>query len=169
MMQREKAAGAVLRAWGCCHKAARDQTRAVRGPACALTLQAGLDPQRLCRCQDVCKQTGGAAWLCEGRGACTASPEMRRALGDGWGPTLPRPDAPRAPAGLRGRLPGWVNLPPSVTVPFGACEEALAARANTGLRKQLEAAVSAIPDTHAEDALAACRELVMQVPQLCQL
>jgi hypothetical protein len=79
----------------------------------------------------------------------------------------PYPDAPRAPAGLRGRLPGWVNLPPSVTVPFGACEEALAARANAGLRARLEAAVRAVPDTHAEGALAACRDLVMQVPQLC--
>lgn len=65
-------------------------------------------------------------------------------------------------AGLRGKLPDWINLPPSVTVPFGAFEEALGNKANSGLRKQLEAAVAAIPESHAEEALAACRELVMQ-------
>lgn len=70
---------------------------------------------------------------------------------------------------MRGKLPDWINLPPSVTVPFGAFEEALGSKANAGLRKQLEAAVAAIPDSHAEDALAACRELVMQASQgLCE-
>jgi hypothetical protein len=93
----------------------------------------------------------------------------RRGLGGKRDPILPRPDMLRAAAGLRGRLPGWVNLPPSVTVPFGACEEALAAAANAGLRARLEAAVRAVPDTHAEDALAACRDLIMQVRQLCRL
>ena len=66
-------------------------------------------------------------------------------------------------AGMRGKLPDWINLPPSVTVPFGAFEEALGAKANAQLRKELEAAVKSIPESHAEEALAACRNLVMQV------
>ena len=69
----------------------------------------------------------------------------------------------RGAAGMRGKLPDWVSLPPSVTVPFGAFEEALGARANAQLRKDLEAAVKSIPESHAEEALAACRHLVMQV------
>jgi hypothetical protein len=64
---------------------------------------------------------------------------------------------------MRGKLPDTIKLPASVTVPFGAFEEALNQKENRDIKKQLEAAVKAIPDSHAEDKLQACRDLVMQV------
>lgn len=65
--------------------------------------------------------------------------------------------------GLRGKLPKAINLPASITVPFGSFEEVLNQAANKQIKKQLEAAIKDIPVEKAEEALAKCRELVMQV------
>lgn len=68
-----------------------------------------------------------------------------------------------ADTGLRGKLPKAINLPASITVPFGSFEEVLNQAANKQIKKQLEAAIKDIPVEKAEQALAKCRELVMQV------
>lgn len=66
-------------------------------------------------------------------------------------------------AGLRGKLPKEINLPASVTVPFGSFEELLNQAANKQIKKELEAAIKNIPLEKAEEALSKCRDLVMQV------
>lgn len=66
-------------------------------------------------------------------------------------------------SGLRGKLPKEINLPASVTVPFGSFEEVLSQAANKQIKKELQAAINDIPAEKAEEALAKCRELVMQV------
>ena len=66
-------------------------------------------------------------------------------------------------SGLRGKLPKEINLPASVTVPFGSFEEVLNQAANKQIKKELEAAIKDIPAEKAEEALSKCRELVMQV------
>ena len=68
-----------------------------------------------------------------------------------------------AHTGLRGKLPKAINLPASITVPFGSFEEVLNQSSNKQIKKQLEAAIKDIPVEKAEEALAKCRELVMQV------
>ena len=65
-------------------------------------------------------------------------------------------------AGMRGKLPEVVKLPPSVTVPFSSFEEALKQKENKTMAKRLEAAVKAIPETHAEEKLRECRDIVME-------
>lgn len=66
-------------------------------------------------------------------------------------------------SGLRGKLPKEINLPASVTVPFGSFEEVLNQAANKQIKKELEAAIKNIPVEKAEEALSKCRDLVMQV------
>ena len=66
-------------------------------------------------------------------------------------------------AGLRGKLPKEINLPASVTLPFGSFEEVLNQAANKQIKKELEAAIKDIPAEKAEEALSKCRALVMQV------
>ncbi len=66
-------------------------------------------------------------------------------------------------AGLRGKLPGDINLPPSVTVPFGSFEETLKQKENADLVKRLDAAIAAIPPTNAEPQLQICRDICMEV------
>ncbi|KAK9809702.1 hypothetical protein WJX73_007079 [Symbiochloris irregularis] len=66
-------------------------------------------------------------------------------------------------AGLRGKLPDSIGLPPSVTVPFGAFEEALGASENKQVKQRLEEAIAAIPETHAEEALKRCHSIAMEV------
>lgn len=68
-------------------------------------------------------------------------------------------------AGMRGKLPDVVKLPPSVTVPFSSFEEALKQRENKDVAQRLEAAVKAIPSTNAEEKLRKCRDIVMEVRQ----
>ena len=70
---------------------------------------------------------------------------------------------PVSGAGLRGKLPEAIKLPASTTVPFGAFEEVLSQAANKEIKQQLEAAIKDIPAEKAEEALAKCRDLVMQV------
>ena len=65
--------------------------------------------------------------------------------------------------GLRGKLPKEINLPASVTVPFGSFEEVLKQSANKKIKKDLDAAIKDIPVEKAEEALSKCRQLVMQV------
>lgn len=66
-------------------------------------------------------------------------------------------------AGLRGKLPKEINLPASITVPFGSFEEVLKQANNNEVKKELDAASKDIPVEKAEEALSKCRELVMQV------
>lgn len=69
-------------------------------------------------------------------------------------------------AGLRGRLPDWISLPSSVTVPFSSFEEALKrGQHNKQLAKQLNEAIREVQPSNASAALARCRDLVMQVGQ----
>lgn len=66
-------------------------------------------------------------------------------------------------AGLRGRLPDDIKLPPSVTVPFSSFEEALKTSANKDIARRLDKAIKDIPATHAENQLATVRDIVMEV------
>eukprot|EP00887_Chlorella_sp_A99_P007269 scaffold2.g7269.t1 len=66
-------------------------------------------------------------------------------------------------ASLRGRLPSSIALPASVTVPFGAFEEALKRKENKKLAGELAAAVKAVTPQNAGETLARCRDLAMQV------
>ena len=66
-------------------------------------------------------------------------------------------------SGLRGKLPKEINLPASITVPFGSFEEVLKQANNKKIKKELDAAIKDIPVEKAEEALSKCRELVMQV------
>ena len=79
----------------------------------------------------------------------------------GWPSRGPWSDA-RLCAGMRGKLPDVVKLPPSVTVPFSSFEEALKQKENKAMAKRLEAAVKAIPQTNAEERLRECRDIVME-------
>lgn len=72
-------------------------------------------------------------------------------------------------AGLRGKLPPAINLPPSVTVPFGTFEEIMGMSENDSLLKELDSAVKNIPEERAVEALSKCREIVMRVSHLCLL
>jgi alpha-glucan, water dikinase len=74
-------------------------------------------------------------------------------------------------AGLRGRLPDWINVPSGVTVPFGTFEQVLGQNENKEIAKQLKDAVSSIDPTSPSTGLAKARALVMKVtvpPQLEQ-
>ena len=64
---------------------------------------------------------------------------------------------------MRGKLPGVIKLPASVTVPFGAFEQALSERANKDVRQRLEAAVKQIPESRAEEQLRKCRDVATEV------
>lgn len=66
-------------------------------------------------------------------------------------------------AGLRGKLPDTIKLPPSITVPFGAFEEVLNAAENRDVKQRLEQAVKNIPESHAEEALQQCHSIAMEV------
>ena len=68
----------------------------------------------------------------------------------------------RLRAGMRGKLPDVVKLPPSVTVPFSSFEEALKQKENKAMAKRLEGAVKAIPETNAEEKLRECRDIVIE-------
>jgi len=63
-------------------------------------------------------------------------------------------------AGLRGKLPEWINLPASVTIPFGSFETALDERECRDVKKKLDEAVKGIKDNPSE-ALHHCREIIM--------
>ena len=67
------------------------------------------------------------------------------------------------PTGLRGKLPDSIKLPPSVTVPFGAFEEALGSKDNTDVKERLEAAIKDIPQAHAVEQLQKCHDIAMEV------
>lgn len=66
-------------------------------------------------------------------------------------------------AGLRGKLPDWISLPASVTLPFSCFEEALKRKENTEIAKQLADHVKKITPATAVETLAKCRELAAQV------
>mmetsp|Transcript_19942 Transcript_19942/g.51852 ORF Transcript_19942/g.51852 Transcript_19942/m.51852 type:complete len:1521 (-) Transcript_19942:995-5557(-) len=86
-------------------------------------------------------------------------------------------------AGLRGKMPDWISLPASVTLPFGSYEQALEAKENADIKAQIQSRVARInarqPNSNnggapageqqeqggdeASTLLAECRELAMQV------
>jgi alpha-glucan,water dikinase len=66
-------------------------------------------------------------------------------------------------AGLRGKLPGWIHLPPSCTLPFGAFEEALQAAENRDAAARLAAAAAAVAPATAVARLAECRAAALEV------
>lgn len=65
-------------------------------------------------------------------------------------------------AALRGKLPEWIALPASVTLPFGCFETALADSANRNVKANLEAAARKVLEA-AGPNLAACRAAVMKM------
>ena len=69
-------------------------------------------------------------------------------------------------AGLRGKLPKDIQLPPSVTIPFASFEQALKQRENKDVARRLEAAIKKIPTTNAEEKLEEVRQICMEVPRL---
>ncbi|GAB4820070.1 hypothetical protein N2152v2_007116 [Parachlorella kessleri] len=66
-------------------------------------------------------------------------------------------------AALRGKLPDWISLPASVTVPLGAFEEVLKQGANRDLQRQLEEVVRGVTPANAHEKLKVARDLVMEV------
>jgi alpha-glucan,water dikinase len=64
--------------------------------------------------------------------------------------------------GLRGRLPGWVRLPASVALPFGAFERALEDEGNRELRRDYAALVAAVERDPAE-VLPRVRALLLEL------
>jgi len=66
-------------------------------------------------------------------------------------------------AGLRGRLPDWIRLPASLTVPFSSFEELLNRPENKELKAKLLAEVKAVKGSTAAEHLPACRSLAEQV------
>ena len=66
-------------------------------------------------------------------------------------------------AGLRGKLPEDIRLPPSVTIPFASFEQALKQRENKEVARRLEAAIKKIPTTNAEEKLEEVRQICMEV------
>ena len=72
-------------------------------------------------------------------------------------------------AGLRGKVPAWIRLPGSVTVPFATFERCLEEKANATVAKELEALARQVHEGVLDPAegLARCRELALgvQVPQ----
>eukprot|EP01025_Chloroclados_australasicus_P029393 TRINITY_DN2937_c0_g1_i13.p1 TRINITY_DN2937_c0_g1~~TRINITY_DN2937_c0_g1_i13.p1 ORF type:complete len:933 (-),score=168.34 TRINITY_DN2937_c0_g1_i13:30-2582(-) len=65
-------------------------------------------------------------------------------------------------AALRGQIPDWINLPPSVTLPFGTYEEVLAQDNNKNVAKELKQALKEVSKGPSQ-YLPKCRELVMQL------
>lgn len=65
-------------------------------------------------------------------------------------------------AGLREQIPDWIQLPSSVTIPFGAFEAVLELNANREIKEGIQRALKSIPDGPAK-ALRVCRELAIQV------
>ncbi len=66
-------------------------------------------------------------------------------------------------AGLRGKLPKDIRLPPSITIPFASFEQALKQRENKDVARRLEATIKKIPTTNAEEKLEEVREICMEV------
>ena len=70
-------------------------------------------------------------------------------------------------AGLRGLLPKWIGLPPSVTVPFGSFEELLKVQENKEIAAELEKEIAKVTRArgghHVAHHLSKCRELTASV------
>lgn len=73
-------------------------------------------------------------------------------------------------AGLRGKLPDWIGLPPSMTVPFGCFEEALKLKENVEIARALAAKVKSVTPATAMVTLEECRKLaaLVQIPEEAQ-
>lgn len=72
-------------------------------------------------------------------------------------------------AGLREKIPDWIQLPASVTVPFGTFEHILDTKENTKIKTELEREMHDVESRPAV-VLERCRKLVMEVevPQTLQ-
>jgi alpha-glucan,water dikinase len=71
-------------------------------------------------------------------------------------------------AALRGKLPEWINLPPSVAVPFATFEAVLDAPENAAVKSSLEGHYQLVKDGDVS-SLATCRlavESLVAPPQL---
>lgn len=67
-------------------------------------------------------------------------------------------------ASLRGRLPTWIQLPPSTTVPFGSFEKILGYPENARVALELEREVAKLNGTHhVSHHLSVCRDLASSV------
>ncbi|KAK3256570.1 Alpha-glucan water dikinase 1, chloroplastic [Cymbomonas tetramitiformis] len=66
-------------------------------------------------------------------------------------------------AGLRGKLPSAVELPPSMSLPFGTFEAVLAASENLQVARQLAATYDQLDEAHPGQKLEECRALVLQL------
>ena len=65
-------------------------------------------------------------------------------------------------AGLREKIPDWVQLPSSVTLPFGTFEHVLGLKENKEVKKELEGKLKEV-ENRPPVILDQCRKLVMQV------
>jgi alpha-glucan,water dikinase len=63
-------------------------------------------------------------------------------------------------AALRGKLPDWISLPASVTLPFGCFERALDAPENAPVKKTIVEAAAKVAKGSAAKHLAECRDAV---------
>lgn len=74
-------------------------------------------------------------------------------------------------ANLRGKLPEWIRLPPSVAIPFGTFEAVLKDRDNQEIAKELQAVVKKVIDEKEINLLPKCRELVhsLHIPENAKL
>ena len=66
-------------------------------------------------------------------------------------------------AGLRGKLPDWIGLPASVTVPFACFEEALARKENSAVKAALAAEVKEVTPANSNEQLEKCRAIAAQI------
>jgi alpha-glucan,water dikinase len=60
---------------------------------------------------------------------------------------------------LRGRLPSWIDLPPSAALPFGVCERVLDETVNREVRSRFDAKVTALHGAGEKDARVILGEL----------
>lgn len=65
-------------------------------------------------------------------------------------------------AGLRQKIPEWIQLPSSVTIPFGTFEKVLDMEPNKDIKRAILESLQRVPDG-ASNALRTCRDAAMQV------
>jgi len=66
-------------------------------------------------------------------------------------------------ANLRGKLPEWIRLPPSVALPFGCFEAVLEHSENKEIAKELKSAINHVEKNGDMSGLAKCREITESI------
>jgi alpha-glucan,water dikinase len=66
-------------------------------------------------------------------------------------------------ANLRGKLPEWIRLPPSVALPFGCFEAVLEDSENKEIAKELKNAINEVIKNEDMSGLAKCREITERI------